>query len=141
MTLVAGTEIRTLGNALQRQYAGRLARRMRDATEAWQQSIGQGGLVPEAAMMEEMKPGGEIPVTEPPTIASVGGLVTLACQTLSFGAKLVILGLSVPLGRTAGGSSFRSSHDASKPGFLGVVGRFCRNFRNVYRCIDSAHRG
>ncbi len=62
------------------QYAQRLAR-MREATENWQQQIGDTGLVPEAVLMEEMKPGGKVPVTEPPTIATVGGRVTLACKT------------------------------------------------------------
>ncbi|MCG8652763.1 MAG: hypothetical protein MI861_23185, partial [Pirellulales bacterium] len=62
------------------QYANRLAR-MREVTEAWQQDIGDTGLVPEAVMMEEMRPGGALPVTEPPTLARVGGLVTLACPT------------------------------------------------------------
>ncbi len=62
------------------QYAERLAR-MRLATEAWQQQIGDTGMVPEAVLMEEMKPGGAIPETEPPTIAHAGGIVTLACET------------------------------------------------------------
>jgi hypothetical protein len=54
---------------------------MREATEAWQVEIGDTGLVPEAVLMEEMKPEGKSPVTETPKIASVGGVITLACDT------------------------------------------------------------
>lgn len=62
------------------QYAKRLAR-MRQATESWQEQIGDTGMVPEAVLMEEMKPGGEILQTEPPTISTAGGLMTLVCKT------------------------------------------------------------
>lgn len=66
--------------ALLPQYADRL-QRMRDATESWQQSIADTGMIPEAVMMEEMKPGGDAPETQSPTIAIVGGMISLACQT------------------------------------------------------------
>jgi N-sulfoglucosamine sulfohydrolase len=62
------------------QYGDRLAR-MREATETWQVEIGDTGLVPEAVLMEEMKPEGKPQVTEPPTIATAGGVVSLACDT------------------------------------------------------------
>jgi len=62
------------------QYADRLAR-MREATEEWQQEIGDLGMVPEAVLMEEMKPGGQTPQTEPPMIAIDGNRVSLSCQT------------------------------------------------------------
>ncbi len=54
---------------------------MREATEAWQQHIGDTGMIPEAVLMEEMKPGGAIPETDPPKIELAGGDVTLACDT------------------------------------------------------------
>ncbi len=62
------------------QYAERLAR-MRSATEAWQEKIGDTGLIPEAVLMEEMLPGGEYPKTEPPTIEASTERVTFFCPT------------------------------------------------------------
>lgn len=62
------------------QYQQRLSR-MRRATEQFQERIGDKGLVPEAVMMEEMKPGGVVPETDPPKIARSGGLVSLTCPT------------------------------------------------------------
>ncbi|MEM9645758.1 MAG: sulfatase, partial [Planctomycetota bacterium] len=47
------------------QYAERLAR-MRAATESWQLDIADTGMIPEAVLMEEMKPGGTRPRTAPP---------------------------------------------------------------------------
>ena len=64
----------------QPQYAARLDR-MRDATEAWQQQIGDTGMVPEAVLMEEMKPDGETPTTTPPIIQFNAGSMTIACRT------------------------------------------------------------
>ena len=62
------------------QYAARLAR-MREATESWQQTLADTGMVPEAVLMEEIKPGGETPKTDSPTMAHVGGMISLACET------------------------------------------------------------
>jgi len=62
------------------QYAKRLAR-MRRAAEDYQQQYGDTGLVPEAVMMEEMKPGGETPKTEAPQISRSRGNVSLRCPT------------------------------------------------------------
>lgn len=62
------------------EYANRLAR-MREATEGWQDRIGDTGMIPEAVMMEEMKPGGKTPVTQPPKIAHAGGMITLTSAT------------------------------------------------------------
>lgn len=64
----------------QPQYAERLAR-MRQATESWQQRIGDTGLIPEPVMMEEMKPEGETPRTDPPKIRSKGNEITLLSPT------------------------------------------------------------
>ncbi|MEE2938716.1 MAG: sulfatase [Planctomycetota bacterium] len=66
--------------ASQTQYANRLVR-MRAATESFQQRYGDTGLVPEAVLMEEMKPGGKTPQTEPPTIDLSGGRFSFACPT------------------------------------------------------------
>ena len=62
------------------QYAQRLAR-MRLATENWQQEIGDTGLVPEAILMEEMKPGGRTPATEPPVIDASDREISIRCPT------------------------------------------------------------
>ncbi len=62
------------------QYAARL-KRMRMATETWQETIGDTGLVPEAVLMEEMKPGGKLPTTEPPEISVDGKTVSIKCPT------------------------------------------------------------
>lgn len=68
------------------QYRERLDR-MRQATEQWQQQIGDLGMIPEAVMMEEMKPGGVTPQTEPPKIEIDGDTVSLSSPTE--GASLV----------------------------------------------------
>ncbi len=62
------------------QYAGRLAR-MREATEQWQQEIGDLGMIPEAVLMEEMKPGGQTPQTQSPQISMDGDSISLSCET------------------------------------------------------------
>jgi arylsulfatase A-like enzyme len=62
------------------QYAQRLAR-MREATEQWQQEIGDTGMIPEAVLMEEMMPAATTPRTQTPTIAIDGDVVSLSCQT------------------------------------------------------------
>jgi hypothetical protein len=60
---------------------------MRRATANWQESIGDSGMVPEAVLMEEMKPGGETPETQSPTITVSGGMISLGCE--SDGASIV----------------------------------------------------
>ncbi|WP_168566563.1 sulfatase family protein [Crateriforma spongiae] len=62
------------------QYADRLAR-MRLATERWQTRIGDTGMIPEAVLMEEMKPGGKKPRTLPPEIEFTDGKVHLRSPT------------------------------------------------------------
>ncbi|MGB7346291.1 MAG: sulfatase [Pirellulaceae bacterium] len=62
------------------QYSDRLAR-MRTATETWQEEIGDMGLIPEAMMMEEMKPGGKTPRVEPPVITVSGGNISIMSPT------------------------------------------------------------
>ncbi len=62
------------------QYAERLAR-MRDATESFQQRLGDTGLVPEAVLMEEMKPGGKTPRTESPRVTREGNRIHLWSPT------------------------------------------------------------
>ena len=42
--------------------------RMREACEAWQAQVGDTGMVPEAVLAEEQRPGGEKARTEPPTV-------------------------------------------------------------------------
>ncbi|TWT65799.1 sulfatase family protein [Crateriforma conspicua] len=64
------------------QYADRLAR-MRQATERWQTRIGDTGMIPEAVLMEEMKPGGKMPRTLPPEIEFTDGKVHLRSPTES----------------------------------------------------------
>ena len=71
-------ELNNLANLA--QYADRLAR-MRAATETWQDEIGDMGLIPEAVMMEEMKPGGTTPQTAPPVISISNGIASIDCPT------------------------------------------------------------
>ncbi len=49
------------------EYAGRLSR-MRDAQAAWQQRVGDLGLVPEPILMDEMRPGNLYRTTDTPVI-------------------------------------------------------------------------
>ncbi len=58
-------------------YAARL-KRMREATEAWQVRIGDTGMVPEAVLMEEMKPRGKTPTTYDPSIQIAKGVVSIS---------------------------------------------------------------
>ena len=54
---------------------------MRSAAENLQDELGDTGMVPEAVLMEEMKPGGKIPATETPSMDLVGGNLSLTCTT------------------------------------------------------------
>ncbi len=54
---------------------------MRRATEELQEKLGDTGMIPEAVLMEEMKPGGVTPVTERPSIDIVGDNLSLKCAT------------------------------------------------------------
>ena len=62
------------------QYAERLAR-MRAATESWQQRVGDRGMVPEAVMMQEMRPGGQWQQTAEPQLERRAGEVWIHCVT------------------------------------------------------------
>lgn len=62
------------------QYAERLSR-MRQATEDWQQEIGDTGMVPEAVLVEEMVSAEKRLQTDPPKIAIDGSHVSLSCST------------------------------------------------------------
>ena len=70
----------------QPQYSDRLAR-MRNATEAWQVAISDTGMIPEAVLMEEMKPGGETPKTSAPSIESDQDMISIRCE--NEGASIV----------------------------------------------------
>ncbi len=62
------------------QYQERLAR-MREATQSWQESIGDTGLIPEPILMEEMQPDGQTPQAQPPHFDVDGDRITLRCET------------------------------------------------------------
>ena len=53
---------------------------MQSAAENLQDELGDTGMVPEAVLMEEMKPGGKIPATEP-SMDLGGGNLSLTCPT------------------------------------------------------------
>lgn len=62
------------------EFADRLAR-MRESTETWQAEIGDTGMIPEAVLMEEMKPGGEELTTADPVILREDETVSIRCST------------------------------------------------------------
>ena len=66
--------------ATQEEFANRLAR-MRRATEEWQVAIGDTGMIPEAVLMEEMKPETQSFQTQLPRILRSGDLVSISCPT------------------------------------------------------------
>jgi len=66
--------------ATQPQYVERL-QRMREATQAWQERVGDKGMIPEAVMMEEMVPDGTYPKSGEVTFQSLGDHVELYCKT------------------------------------------------------------
>ncbi|MGV3486470.1 MAG: sulfatase [Planctomycetaceae bacterium] len=68
------------------QYQERL-QRMREATEAWQERMGDMGMIPEAVMMEEMIPKGERPTTQKVDIHLHDDRIELSCT--SEGASIV----------------------------------------------------
>lgn len=70
----------------QDQFAQRLDR-MRTATERWQEQIADTGMIPEAVLMEEMKPSGVKPQTDPPEVKIRDGGIMLTCATV--GASIV----------------------------------------------------
>jgi uncharacterized sulfatase len=61
-------------------YAGELVR-LRGAHEKWRVETGDLGLIPEAELMERVRPGGKWSVTADPTISISGNKVTVACAT------------------------------------------------------------
>ena len=62
------------------QHAATLAR-LRAAHEKWRVDTGDLGLVPEAQLNEQRRPGGQWSVTADPKITVGGGQVTIACET------------------------------------------------------------
>lgn len=64
----------------QPQYQDRLAR-MREATQQWQEEIEDTGMIPEAVLMDEMKPGGQTPQVQPPIETLFSGKVSLQSTT------------------------------------------------------------
>ncbi|MDA8745191.1 sulfatase [Rubripirellula amarantea] len=62
------------------EYADRMSR-MRAAMEAWQEEIADTGIIPEAVMMEEMKPDGVTPTTENPEMERSDNRVSITCPT------------------------------------------------------------
>lgn len=55
--------------------------KMRNETIAWQDEIGDLGLVPEPIMMENMRPGNQMQRTSKPQINRNGELITVTCST------------------------------------------------------------
>ncbi|MEX2173459.1 MAG: sulfatase [Pirellulaceae bacterium] len=62
------------------QFAGELTR-LRAAHEKWREDTGDLGLIAEADLNEQWRPGGEWAVTAEPTIAVAAGKATIACAT------------------------------------------------------------
>ena len=58
-----------------------MVRKMRNETIAWQDEIGDLGLVPEPIMMENMRPGNQMQRTAKPEIVREGDTVTVKCAT------------------------------------------------------------
>lgn len=66
---------------------GKTLRQLRRATERWQDKIGDMGMMPEAVMMEQFRPGHKYAVTARPTVAKKGGKMALSSKTP--GASLI----------------------------------------------------
>lgn len=62
------------------EYAAELAR-LRAAHETWRRETGDLGLIPEAEVMERVRPGGKWSVTAEPAIALSGGMAKITCET------------------------------------------------------------
>ena len=62
------------------KYAAELSR-LRAAHEKWREETGDLGLIPEAELMERVRPGGKWSVTADPQISISGGMATIACET------------------------------------------------------------
>jgi uncharacterized sulfatase len=71
-------EIHNLADDL--QYAAELTR-LRTAHEKWHETTGDLGLIPEAELMEQRRPGGKFAVTAKPEIAVADGKATIRCAT------------------------------------------------------------
>jgi N-sulfoglucosamine sulfohydrolase len=71
-------EIHNLAGDL--KYAGELSR-LRAAHEKWREETGDLGLIPEAELMERVRPGGKWSVTADPAIAISGGKASISCAT------------------------------------------------------------
>ena len=62
------------------KYAAELAR-LRAAHDKWREETGDLGLIPEAELMERVRPGGKWSVTADPTITMSGSKAAIACTT------------------------------------------------------------
>ena len=70
----------TVNLAAKAKYKDVLAK-MRNETIAWQDEIGDLGLVPEPIMMENMRPGNQMQRTSKPQIDRNGEMITVTCST------------------------------------------------------------
>jgi hypothetical protein len=78
------------------QYASILAR-LRTAHEKWRTETGDVGLIPEAELNEQRRPGGKWSTTADPEITLAGGQATIRCSTQ--GASIAYrVGKSLPSG-------------------------------------------
>src|SRR5687767_1099703 len=62
------------------KYTAELSR-LRKAHDQWREETGDLGLVPEAELMERVRPGGKWSLTADPTISISDGKATIACRT------------------------------------------------------------
>ena len=114
-------EVRNL--AADPKYAGELAR-LRAAHEKWRQETGDLGLIPEAEVMERVRPGGKWSVTSDPTISLSGGKATIACQTegASIAYRIGSLNEPQPEAPTTKGKKGKSGKAAAAPRWLLYAG-------------------
>ena len=80
--------------------------RLRGELERWQQEYGDLGLIPEAELIERWRPGGVMPLTEPPQLEIVDGQIFASCATA--GASIGWTS-DPPAGEAAPGSAFEST--------------------------------
>jgi N-sulfoglucosamine sulfohydrolase len=70
----------TVNLANRKEYQS-IVRRMRSATERWQDRIGDKGMMPEPVMMELMRPDHRYAATAPPVIKAVGKKLAISSKT------------------------------------------------------------
>lgn len=92
-------EIRNLAD--DPKYAAELTR-LRTAHEEWRETTGDLGLIPEAELMEQRRPGGKFAVTATPEISVEAGKATIRCDTEGASIAYRTWPLS-PRGKGAGG--------------------------------------